>query len=71
MGLCGPIEPTAEPNLLGNQKATYHARVNCARLIAGTDHPGGDSLSVKVGLTLLQRNDADFSLLQLKRHWIF
>lgn len=71
MSLWGPIEVTAELNCLGNQEVTYHARVYCARLVASTYHPGGDGLHVKVGLTLLQRNNADFSLLQLKRHWIF
>ena len=71
MSFYGPTEPIAELNLFGKHRETYHARVNCARLIASTDHPVGDGLHVKVGLTLLQRNNAYFSLLQLKRHWIF
>lgn len=71
MSLYGPIDVITELNLLSNQKATYHAWVDCAGLIAGTYHPGGDGLHVKVGLAVLQRDDADFSLLQLKRHWIF
>lgn len=50
--------------------AAYHARVHGAGLIAGTYHPVGDGLHVKVGLALLQRNNADLPFLQLKGHYI-
>lgn len=69
MSFYGRIEVTAERNHLSQQGTTYHARVDCAGLVAGAYHPRGDGLHVKVGLALLQGNDADFSLLQLERHW--
>lgn len=53
-----------------SQKAAYHARVHGASLIASTYHPTGDGLHVKIGLALLQRDNADLSLLQLKGHCI-
>lgn len=71
LSLYRPMKAIAERSLPGHRKAAYHARVDGARLVAGTDHPRGNGLHVKVGLTLLQGNNVDFAFLQLKRHWIF
>lgn len=62
---------TTELTVLATRRAIYHARVHGTRLVAGAYHPRGDGLHVEVGLALLQGDDADLSLLQLKRHWGF
>lgn len=68
--LCKLTEVMEDSDGLHSQKAAYHAWVHSARLVAGTYHPTGDGLHVKIGLAALQRNDADLSLLQLKGHCI-
>lgn len=68
--LCKLTKVMEDPDCWQGRKAAYHAGVHGARLIASTDHPIGDGLHVKIGLALLQRDNADLSLLQLKGHCV-
>lgn len=68
--LCKLTKVMADRECWHSRKAAYHARVHSAGLIASTYHPIGDGLHVKIGLALLQRNNADLPFLQLKGHCI-
>lgn len=47
----------------------YHAGVDGSSVVASAKHPGSDGLHVEVRLTLRERDDPNFSFLQLEGHW--